>query len=215
MEHKKLTDLAQKATEGNIEAQLSLAHLYEMGIDRPRDYERAASYLQMAIRCGSRLAREKLQLLVDTGKLKSSPPSLADSVNAPPEKAVVDTRPKLLLVDDEVDLVEVTADSLEDAGYRVITAHNGDEGFQRVLQHPDIKVILCDMKMPKVNGLHFIRTLRGTKAAQTAHIIVLSAMAHPDLILESKQLGIATWLLKPVDPEKLISTIGNLLKRKS
>ena len=207
----------QKAAEGNVEAQLALANLHEKGIDCPCNYEQAATYLQMAIRCGSKLATKKLKELVNTGKVEASWLDLPSISTPPPAQATAapGSGAKLLLIDDEPELINIFKRSLEEAGFRIVTASNGDEGFQRVLQHPDIKVIICDMKMPKVNGVQFIRTLRGTKAAETAHIIVVSGMTHPEIIREAKQLRIAAWLVKPVDPDKLIQTIRSLLDKKA
>ena len=204
-------ELEKKGKAGDVQALLALAHLYELGIDRSRDYAMAAGYLQMAIKSGSQLARDKLQHLVGMGKVGQDWLDMSYSVTS---GQPVIAGPKILIVDDEPDLINLTRTCLEEGGYRILAAHNGDEAFQKVLQNPDIKIIICDIKMPKVNGIHFMRTLRGTKALDTAHVIMLTAFASPDLIAEGKRLNVTAWLVKPVDMEKLLETVNDILTRR-
>ena len=210
------SELTKKAEAGDVEALLALAHLLELGIDRPRDYQAAAQCLQTAVKFGSQLAMGKLQHLVAAGKINKEFLDISAHHTSTPASPSppVNQGAKILVVDDEPELIELSRTFLEEAGYRVIDAANGDEAFQKVLQHPDIKLIICDIKMPKVNGISFIRTLRGTKAADTAHVIIISAFASPDLIAEGKRLNIKTWLVKPVNMEKLIETVQEILSRR-
>ena len=105
-------------------------------------------------------------------------------------------------------------DLLQSVGLHVITATNGEEAMQKVIGHPDVKLIITDLKMPKLNGLQFIRTLRRMRLAERAKVVVLSAYSQPNLIAEGKKLNIESWLVKPIQPELLIDAVMKLVDRR-
>ena len=83
------------------------------------------------------------------------------------------TLPKLLLVDDEKDLVWVIRYYLEHHGYEVLTAHDGVEGLQMAMEHrPDL--ILLDINIPRLNGLQVRRELRQSPEFASTPVLFLS-----------------------------------------
>ncbi|WP_141733068.1 response regulator [Oligoflexus tunisiensis] len=214
------SDLETKAEQGDTEAQCSLAFLYEIGMEREQDYRKAAHYWQMAAKAGRQLAIDKLKLLLEEGKIEASwLDPIEEEASAP--RIVAETRPgqemapKILMADDEDEFRTLMGEVLEAAGYRVVHALNGEEAVQKVLANPDILLIITDLKMPKLNGLQFVKTLRRMRLAESARVIVMTAYSQPALITEGKKLAIDSWLVKPVRPETLMETAKRLLERKN
>ncbi len=213
-------DLESKAAAGDTEAQCSLGFLYEIGIEREQDYRKAAHYWQMAAKAGRQLAIDKLKLLLEEGKIEAS---WLDPVSTetPSQRITHESRPgmemspKILIADDEEELRALMADVLQQSGYRVIHALNGEEAVQKVMANPDVRLIITDLKMPKLNGLQFVKTLRRMRLAESARIIVMTAYSQPALIAEGKKLAIDAWLVKPVRQDSLVETAKRLLERKN
>ncbi|MCB0366848.1 MAG: response regulator [Bdellovibrionaceae bacterium] len=68
---------------------------------------------------------------------------------------------KALVVDDEQLVRRVIKERLEEEGFQVITAKNGQEGLEKVISHPDVAIVFTDLKMPVMDGMEFIRQVRG------------------------------------------------------
>jgi len=213
-------DLETKAAAGDTEAQCSLAFLYEIGIEREQDYRKAAQYWQMAAHAGRQLAVDKLNLLLEEGKIEASWLDLVTKESPGPQpshesRPGMEIAPKILMADEDEELREMMSDVLQQAGYRVIQALNGEEAVQKVMANPDLRLIITDVKIPKLNGLQFVKTLRRLSLAESARIIVMTAYSQPALIAEGKKLAIDSWLVKPVCQETLLETVKRLLERKN
>jgi CheY-like chemotaxis protein len=214
--------LESKADAGDIEALCSLAYLYEVGIERPMDLKKSLEYLLKAASLGSALAKEKIETLlaqqkitekwIDELKAGATEPA-GGSVQSEKSKAAPNA-PKIILADDEVELAEIMATFLQRAGFRTVIANNGDDAFKQVLAHPDVALIITDLKMPKVNGMQFIKTLRKTKMAENVKIVVVTAYSHPKIIEQCKNFGVSAWFVKPIPFDRFIETIKNLLEKK-
>ena len=126
---------------------------------------------------------------------------------------------KVLLVDDEVDFVEINKAALENKGYEVIPAYNGEEGIQKALQErPDI-IILDVMMETKTEGFEVARKLRKYEEMKNVPIIMLTAIRERMDIKwkiqpDKEWLPVTEFLEKPVAPEKLIEKVEEMLKRK-
>lgn len=124
-----------------------------------------------------------------------------------------DRKPTILLVDDETDLLEITASILELEGYTVITAESVDIAVERIKSVlPDI--IVSDITMPGKTGFDFLAYVRSQSHLQNIPFLFLSAHADIESIKTGKEQGIDDYLTKPVDYYLLLSTIKGKLKRK-
>lgn len=212
-------ELETKAADGDTEAQCSLAFLYEIGIERDQNYRQAAHYWQMAAKAGRQLAIDKLKLLLKEGKIQASwLESLQAEAEAPAHPRVtqesrpaMELSPKILMADDEDEIRMLMAEALEKAGFRIIHVSNGEAAVQQVVTNPDIRLIITELKMPILNGLQFVKTLRRMRLAESARIVVMTAYSQPSLIAEGKKLAIDAWLVKPVRQDTLVETVKRLL----
>ena len=121
---------------------------------------------------------------------------------------------KILVVDDDPDFVEVTRIVLESAGYRVITAANGDEALAQVrAEKPDL--MLLDVMMRTVtDGLDACLNLREDSISRYLPVVMVTSIASTDHSgdVSTEHAACAdVWLSKPVNPRNLLETVGRLL----
>lgn len=117
---------------------------------------------------------------------------------------------KILVVDDEPDLLEVIGMRLEASGYAIITAFNGKEGLQKVKESsPDL--IVTDVLMPEMDGFEFYKELKKDETTSGIPILVLTARGKMEDSF--KVMGADSFLPKPFSPEKLLSEVNRLLKK--
>lgn len=122
--------------------------------------------------------------------------------------------PKILVVDDEPDVLEVIGFNLKAAGFLVITADDGATAIKRARQElPDL--IVLDVMLPNVDGLEACRSLRREAATANIPIILLTARAaEVDRVL-GLELGADDYVTKPFSPRELVLRIRKLLQRRT
>ena len=122
------------------------------------------------------------------------------------------TGSKILIVDDEPDLLEITAEYLEMEGYVPLTALSGAAAMEILnVTIPDL--IISDITMPGMSGFDLFEKIRSDSKFQNTPFIFLSGYADLQHIMAGKELGSDDYLVKPYEPEMLISTIKGKLKR--
>ena len=120
---------------------------------------------------------------------------------------------RILVVEDTTDLRNYVAGILRSQGYRVLTARNGEEGFQMAQLHSP-HLILTDLMMPKVSGLDLIRMVRGDQDLCGTPIVLLTAKADENTRLEGVERGADAYLSKPFNDRLVIAEVRNLLALK-
>jgi len=119
----------------------------------------------------------------------------------------------VLVVDDEQLIREITRDTLEAYGYRVITASDGTEAVACYAQHLDtIALVLTDIMMPYMDGYSTIKALQ--RIRPDVKVIATSGFAASDKMGDYSRLGINAFLHKPFSTEKLLSVVHDTLKKK-
>ena len=123
-------------------------------------------------------------------------------------------RKKILLVDDEVDILEMVSYNLELEGYHVMTAESGDEALQLAAEWlPDL--ILLDVMMPGKDGIETCGELRNIPALADTLIVFLSARAEEFTQLAGFEAGANDYIVKVVKPKLLISKVNALMRLNS
>lgn len=122
----------------------------------------------------------------------------------------VSARPKILIVDDEQDLLSTVQYRLKFANYTVVTARNGQEGLEMAAaEHPDL--ILLDTNMPVMDGHEMLRHLRAKPEGKSVPVIMLTAISAPEDIAAASAFGIADYITKPFDFNELLEKVKSTL----
>jgi two-component system alkaline phosphatase synthesis response regulator PhoP len=128
--------------------------------------------------------------------------------------AKTNTLPKILLVDDEPDILEFLKYSIEKEDFVVYTASNGKEGVAEALKHQP-QLILLDVMMPGMDGIETCQALRESPKLKDTVIAFLTARSEDYSQIAGFEAGADDYISKPVKPKVLISRIKALLRRKS
>jgi len=119
---------------------------------------------------------------------------------------------KILIVDDEQDIVEFIDYNLRKAGYETATAYNGDEAIRKAaVFNPDL--ILLDVMMPEKDGHQTIQALRKNPDLDKTIIIFLTALSDEKSEIEGLKLGADDYIAKPIKPELLLTRLRTAMRR--
>ena len=119
-------------------------------------------------------------------------------------------RPKILLVDDDVDLVKVMSGALESKAYEVVVAYNGQEGLEKARKEkPDLVVL--DILMPVADGFTFADQFR--KDPSLAKIPVLALTSFSESLGQPFPFEVTEYIAKPIKPRDLVAKVEGFLKR--
>ena len=125
--------------------------------------------------------------------------------------------PRIVVIDDDPDIVQAIEIVLEAQSYEVITAANGDEGLQRIKKDkPD--VVVLDLLMPKKDGFAVVRELREDRRYAKLPILILTSVredaSRRRYELETgTELDVDDYVEKPIAPVELISRVANLVRK--
>jgi DNA-binding response OmpR family regulator len=118
---------------------------------------------------------------------------------------------KILIVDDEPDLVSTVEYRLKFADCEVVTASNGEEGLEQArAEKPDL--ILLDTNMPVMNGHEMLERLRADGALKHIPVLMLTARCEPQDIAAASAHGVTDYVTKPFDFAELMAKIQMALK---
>lgn len=121
---------------------------------------------------------------------------------------------KILLIEDEKDILELIAFNLECSGYDVIKASNGEDGLKRAInEEPDL--VLLDLMLPGMDGFDVCRELKQNKNTRKIPVIMLTARGEDTDIVSGLELGAEDYITKPFSPKILIARIRTVLRRAS
>ena len=118
---------------------------------------------------------------------------------------------KVLVVDDEKDLVEVISSQLRNGGYEVIAAYGGDEGLQKAIDEtPDL--IILDIIMPAMDGFQVLQKLRNDPRTSQLPVIMLTQRRDTKDIFKAKELWSTDYITKPFSLEKLLQMVDRYVE---
>ena len=132
-----------------------------------------------------------------------------------PTDALESGKRKVLVVDDDKDLVDLLVDVLEgDGRFETRSVNNGFDAGMTVREYrPDL--IILDVMLPDINGKDVCVRVRGDKSLEAVKIVCVSGIVEEDKIEELRRAGADEFLAKPFETEKLIETICRLLEIES
>ncbi len=126
---------------------------------------------------------------------------------------------KVLVVDDDPDVITFNVSVLEENGYEAVTAQNGEEGLKKIKEeNPDL--VILDVLMPKQSGIRLYRALKTDKTLENTHVIILSGIAKKTFLRSQKALTEfggeevpepEIYLEKPVEAEELAQAVKRVI----
>jgi two-component system chemotaxis response regulator CheY len=118
---------------------------------------------------------------------------------------------KVLVVDDSNSIRDMVSFTLKGAGYEVVEAKDGVEGLSKG-KLGGVDLVISDVNMPNMNGITLCQELRKLPAFKFTPILMLTTESSTDMKMKGKAAGATGWLVKPFNPEKLLSTIKRVVR---
>lgn len=122
------------------------------------------------------------------------------------------TKSKILAVDDEEFNLDILKRYLVKAGYEVILAEDGLVALQKLEENPDIEVIVLDRMMPGMDGMEFLRRVKADPKFQDIPVIMQTAAAASEQVLQGIHAGVYYYLTKPYDDVMLLVIVSAALR---
>jgi len=117
---------------------------------------------------------------------------------------------RVLTVDDSRTILAMLRHTLVNAGFEVLQAEDGRQGLD-VLKTEAVDVVITDINMPVMDGIEFIKQVRASGQHQSLPILILTTETSQEKRDLGKQAGGTGWIVKPFDPDKLISVINKVV----
>lgn len=118
---------------------------------------------------------------------------------------------KILLVDDEQDIVEFLEYNLKQEGFEVISAYDGIQAIEKLSEEPDL--IILDILMPKMNGYEACSEIRKRSEFKNTPVIFLTAKSSEVDEVKGLNLGADDFIQKPISPKKLVARVKSNLRK--
>src|SRR3954466_14432289 len=119
----------------------------------------------------------------------------------------------ILAVDDEAHILHVVSLKLQNAGFSVVTANDGEEAFEAATAHT-IDLVITDFQMPGMSGLDLARKLHGEPGKRILPVMLLTAHGLALEQVELAQAGVTVCLSKPFSPRDLLTKVNELLEKR-
>jgi two-component system chemotaxis response regulator CheY len=116
---------------------------------------------------------------------------------------------RIMVIDDSLLVRRQVTAALKTPGYLVTEAVDGVDALEKLAQHPDTRLIVCDVNMPRMNGIELLERL--CAQGSTVPVVMLTTEGQPELIQRAKALGAKGWIVKPFKPEFLLATAAKLV----
>jgi DNA-binding response OmpR family regulator len=119
---------------------------------------------------------------------------------------------KVLVVDDEKEIRFLLKRKLSFCGHEVVVAENGKEALDKI-KESEFDLIILDLKMPVMDGSQFLTEYRSFN--KNTPVIIISGHGDQEVVNKVIPLGIASWVVKPFMPEKILTLINNMFHKKA
>jgi len=117
---------------------------------------------------------------------------------------------KIMTVDDSATVRQMLSFTLQDAGYEVVEAVDGQDAMQK-LSNGAVEMLITDLNMPKMDGIELIRNVRKSPGSRFIPIIMLTTESQETKKQEGKAAGASGWIVKPFKPEQLLAVVKMVL----
>ena len=116
----------------------------------------------------------------------------------------------IMTVDDSTSVRQMVSFTLEDAGYTVVEAEDGEKALEKA-DSQSVDLVLADLNMPNMDGITLIKNLRAKPAYKFTPLIMLTTESQADKKKEGKAAGATGWIVKPFKPDQLLGVVKKVL----
>jgi len=116
----------------------------------------------------------------------------------------------VMLIDDSYTLRQMVSIALSHEGYEIVQAENGLDALDK-LEGKKIDIFVCDVNMPKMDGISFVKALKDKKEYKYTPIMMLTTETEQSVKEDAKALGIRIWMTKPFQPTAIVLAVRKLL----
>ena len=120
--------------------------------------------------------------------------------------------PTVLIIDDSETIRLQVKQALASTGYEIIEAVDGLDGLEKLRSSPHLDMVLCDVNMPRMNGLEVIAEAH--RMGSKIPMVMLTTEGQPSMIKQARESGAKGWIVKPFKPELLVATVTKLVSKR-
>ncbi|PCI27861.1 MAG: two-component system response regulator [SAR324 cluster bacterium] len=117
----------------------------------------------------------------------------------------------ILVIDDSLSVRNVVRNTLESSDYEVTEAFDGMDALEK-LEQKRFNLVLCDVNMPRMDGITFLKELKNKPKHKFTPVIMLTTESQASKMQEGKAAGAKAWIVKPFKPDQLLSAISKLIR---
>ena len=121
-------------------------------------------------------------------------------------------KPKILIIDDEIHIVELIRINLETSGYEVDIAYDGLDGYLKIKENAP-QLVLLDWMLPNISGIDMLKKIRNDKSLSDIPVIMLTAKNMESDKIEGLELGADDYITKPFSIKELLARVSSVLRR--
>jgi two-component system chemotaxis response regulator CheY len=116
----------------------------------------------------------------------------------------------ILVIDDSASVRQQVRMALSQAGFDIVEAVDGLDGAEKIEASNDIAMVICDVNMPRMNGLEMLERVKGGGQRGALPIVMLTTEGQPALIRRAKAAGAKGWIVKPFRADQLVAAAQKL-----
>lgn len=117
---------------------------------------------------------------------------------------------RILVVDDSQSIRQHVRTTLAEGGFEVVEAVDGLDALETLKARTDIDVVICDVNMPRLDGLGLLDELKAAGAMARLQVLMLTTEGQPAMMQRAKQAGAKGWIVKPFKPPLLLAAIKKI-----
>lgn len=116
----------------------------------------------------------------------------------------------IMVIDDSASIRQVVNLTLKKAGYEVVEACDGQDALNK-LPAQKLNLIVCDVNMPNMDGITFLKSLKSAPSHKFTPVIMLTTESQESKKQEGKMAGAKAWVVKPFKPEQMLEAVSKLI----
>jgi len=117
---------------------------------------------------------------------------------------------KVLIIDDSSSVRRQVATALTTAGFLVLEASDGVDGAEQIRSQIDLALVICDVNMPRMDGLSMLDSLQAEIARRQLPVVMLTTEGQPEAMARAKKSGAKGWIVKPFKEHLLLGAVQKL-----